>query len=141
MNKNIFKYNAYRKAASTLAALPEKVKSGDEAKKLPGIGAKIAKKIDEFLETGKLRKLEDVRFIFQRICLLVPIIISIYDLFIYLQIRGDENSVAINLLTRVTGIGPAKAKGLVGAGIKTIDDLKKNQDKLNHHQIIGLKYV
>ena len=40
--------------------MPERVKSGDEAKKLPGIGEKIAKKIDEFLETGKLRKLEDV---------------------------------------------------------------------------------
>lgn len=59
-NKNVFKYNAYRKAAATLIALPERVKSGEEAKKLPGIGIKIAKKIDEFLQTGKLQKLEDV---------------------------------------------------------------------------------
>lgn len=61
MSKNIYKYNAYRKAATTLSELPERVKSGEEARKLPGIGDKIAKKIDEFLETGKLRKLEDVR--------------------------------------------------------------------------------
>ncbi|XP_014204780.1 DNA polymerase beta [Copidosoma floridanum] len=114
VNKNVFKYNAYRKASNTLAGLPERVKSGKEAKKLPGIGDKIAKKIDEFLDTGKLRKLEDI--------------------------RKDESNVAINLLTRITGIGPAKAKELVNAGITTIEDLKKNQDKLTHHQKIGLKY-
>lgn len=60
VSKNVYKYNAYRKAAGTLSALTERVKSGEEAKKLPGIGVKIAKKIDEFLQTGKLQKLEDV---------------------------------------------------------------------------------
>lgn len=60
VGKNIYKYNAYRKAAGTLSALPERVNSGKEAKKLPGIGDKIAKKIDEFLETGKLQKIENV---------------------------------------------------------------------------------
>jgi DNA polymerase beta len=39
----------------------------------------------------------------------------------------------------VSGIGPAKAKQLVDAGIKTIEDLCKHEDKLNHHQLIGLK--
>ncbi|XP_032457622.1 DNA polymerase beta isoform X5 [Nasonia vitripennis] len=115
VNKNVHKYNAYRKAASTLSGLSERVKSGEEAKKLPGIGEKIAKKIDEFLETGKLRKLEDI--------------------------NKDENNVAINELTRVSGIGPAKAKELVDAGIKSIEDLKKHLDKLNHHQQIGLKHL
>jgi len=60
VSKNIYKYNAYRKAAGTLSALSERIKNGEEAKKLPGIGIKIAKKIDEFLQTGKLQKLEDV---------------------------------------------------------------------------------
>ncbi|KOC60899.1 DNA polymerase beta [Habropoda laboriosa] len=114
VSKNIFKYNAYRKAVGTLSSLPERVKSGKEARKLPGIGEKIAKKIDEFLSTGKLQKLENI--------------------------NKDESNVAINLLTRVSGIGPAKAKELVDAGIKTLDDLKKHQNKLNHHQKIGLKY-
>ncbi|XP_076223789.1 DNA polymerase beta [Nomia melanderi] len=114
VSKNIYKYNAYRKASSTLSALPQRVESGKAARKLPGIGEKIAKKIDEFLNTGKLRKLEDI--------------------------NKDESNVAINLLTRISGIGPAKAKELVDSGIKTIDDLKKHQDKLNHHQKIGLKY-
>ncbi|XP_046428498.1 DNA polymerase beta-like isoform X1 [Neodiprion fabricii] len=114
VSKNIYKYNAYRKAAGTLAALSYRVKNGEEAKKLPGVGEKIAKKIDEFLQTGKLQKLE--------------------------KINADGISAPINLMTRVSGIGPSKAKELVDAGIKTLEDLRKNQDKLTHHQKIGLKY-
>lgn len=60
--RNIHKYNAYRKAAGALAKHGVRVKSGEEARKLDGIGDKISKKIDEFLETGKLRKLENVCF-------------------------------------------------------------------------------
>lgn len=36
------------------------LQSGKEAQSLPGVGAKIAKKIDEFLSTGKLSKLENI---------------------------------------------------------------------------------
>jgi len=59
----------------------------------------------------------------------------------FFKIRDDDTSTAINLLTRVSGIGPAKAKQLVDAGVKTIEDLHKHGDKLNSHQLIGLKYV
>jgi len=61
--------------------------------------------------------------------------------FKFFKIRDDDTSTAINLLTRVSGIGPAKAKQLVDAGVKTIEDLHKHGDKLNSHQLIGLKYV
>ncbi|XP_028174412.1 DNA polymerase beta-like [Ostrinia furnacalis] len=114
VSRNIHKYNAYRKAASVLAAHPKKIESGDEAKKLNGIGEKIAKKIDEFIQTGKLKKLENI--------------------------HQDTDAQAISLLTRVSGIGPVKAAELVRNGIKTIEDLKNNENKLNHHQLIGLKY-
>ncbi|XP_076049218.1 DNA polymerase beta-like [Oratosquilla oratoria] len=114
VNRNIHKYNAYRNAASVLAQHPKRVTSGDEARKLKGVGDKIAKKIDEFIKTGKLEKLE--------------------------KIRVDDSSNAINLLTRVTGIGPAKARELFDSGITTLEDLQKNKGKLNHHQLIGLKH-
>ena len=52
----------------------------------------------------------------------------------------DDSSVAINLLKRVAGIGPAKAKDLYDAGIATIEDLEKNIDTLSAAQKIGLKY-
>lgn len=60
VSRNIYKYNAYRKAAAVLAEHPKKIESGDEAKKLKGVGEKIAKKIDEYVATGKLQKLENV---------------------------------------------------------------------------------
>ena len=44
-----------------------------------GVGEKIAKKIDEILDTGKLEKLD--------------------------KIRSSESGQAINFLTQVTGIG------------------------------------
>ena len=47
-------------AAGVLAKLDYRISSGDEARKLDGIGDKISKKIDEFIQTGKLNKLEKV---------------------------------------------------------------------------------
>ncbi|XP_033644216.1 DNA polymerase beta-like [Asterias rubens] len=114
VTRQMHKYNAYRKAASIIAKHPEKIKSGKDAQKLNGVGDKIGKKIDEILATGKLQKLE--------------------------KIRADDTSVAINLMTRVTGIGPAAARKLVDEGITTIEELAKHPDKLNHHQKIGLRH-
>lgn len=113
VSRNIHKYNAYRKAASVLATHNKRIQSGEEAKKLKGIGDKISKKINEFLQTGKLRKLENI--------------------------HSDEKAQAISILTRVSGIGPVKAAELVKNGIKTIKDLEEHKDKLTHHQLIGLK--
>merc|ERR1712126_748265 len=116
VKQNTFKGNVYRKAAGVLAKLDYRITSGDEARKLNGIGDKIGKKIDEFIQTGKLSKLE--------------------------KIRNDDTNVALNLLTRVSGIGPAKAKTLLDAGISTIEQLREpeNQKLLTASQIIGLRY-
>ncbi|KAL3270543.1 hypothetical protein HHI36_021081 [Cryptolaemus montrouzieri] len=113
-NRNIFKYEAYKKAAAVIASHSKKITSGAEASKLKGIGVKIAKKIDEFNETGKLQKLENI--------------------------HKDDRSQAINLLASISGIGPAKAQSLVNDGITTIEKLRQNTHILNHHQQIGLKY-
>lgn len=63
VNRDIHRYNAYRKAASAIAEYSEEITSGAQAKKLKGVGEKISKKIDEFLTTGKLQKLENVSFV------------------------------------------------------------------------------
>lgn len=59
------KRDAYRKAADAIYKLPFEVKSGSELAsgptKVPGIGKGIAKKIDEFLETGKIKRLEQLK--------------------------------------------------------------------------------
>ena len=43
-------------------------------------------------------------------------------------------------MTRVAGIGPAKARELFDAGIISVEELKKNQDSLTPYQKIGLKH-
>lgn len=115
VSRQIHKHNAYRKAASVLAKHPTRIKNGQEARQLPGIGDKIGKKIDEFIKTGKLEKLE--------------------------KIRADDSTKAIQELTRVSGIGPAAARKFVEDGVASVEGLKKVQEHLNHHQKIGLKYL
>jgi DNA polymerase/3'-5' exonuclease PolX len=60
-----FKKKAYDDAAYTVYKLPFKVTDGDELargpNKVPGIGKSIAAKINEFLETGKVKKLERLK--------------------------------------------------------------------------------
>ena len=114
VTRALHKYNVYRKAAGLLAKHPTRIKSGEEAQRLNGIGDKIAKKIDEFISTGQLAKLN--------------------------KIRANDTNVAINELTKVSGIGPAAAALFVKDGIMTIADLRKNMDRLNHHQKIGVKH-
>ena len=50
--------------------------------------------------------------------------------FLTLQIRSDDSNTAINLLTRVAGIGPAKARSLVDSGISTIEQLRDPSNKV-----------
>jgi DNA polymerase (family 10) len=59
----VFRVLAYRKAARVLNDLVEDVEvmlREDKLAELPGIGAGIAKKITEYLETGKMKKYEEV---------------------------------------------------------------------------------
>jgi hypothetical protein len=59
-----FKIRAYRRAAEIIRELEFEVTSGAEIakgpKKIEGIGAGIGKKIDEFLQTGKMKRIEEL---------------------------------------------------------------------------------
>jgi len=114
VSRNTHKYSAYRKAASAIAAHDKPIGSGEQAMTIKGVGKKIGAKIDEFLATGKLQKLE--------------------------KIRADDTSSAINLLTRVAGVGPVKARELVEKGVTSIEELRKREDLLSKAQNIGLKH-
>jgi len=105
---------AYRRAATTLSNHPTPIASGEEARKLYGIGKSIGAKIDEYLQSGKIQAVE--------------------------KIRASKNNRAINELASVLGIGPKKAKKFAERGINTLDDLKKHKEELTNAQKIGLKY-
>jgi DNA polymerase/3'-5' exonuclease PolX len=141
------KRDAYRKAADAIYNLPFKVKSGSEltegSKKVSGIGKSIAKKIDEFLETGKVAKLEKIEYpnldladAFDSLCY--------YETDEFKKNAYDEAAYAISKLTyKVTSgeelsKGPKKIPG-IGKGIaKKIDEFLetgkiKHLEQLKHN--------
>lgn len=65
LGENHFKVLAYRRAAETLENIEDaELKAAARLGSLstfPHIGEAIAKKIDEFVETGRIHKLDDVR--------------------------------------------------------------------------------
>jgi DNA polymerase/3'-5' exonuclease PolX len=125
------KRDAYRKAADVIYKLPFEVKSGSELAsgpmKVPGIGKGIAKKIDEFLETGKIGKLEKIEYPNQELA-------DVFDSLCYHETDEfkkaayDDAAYAISKLNfKVTSgeelsKGPKKVPG-IGKGIaKKIDE-------------------
>ena len=107
----VFEARAYNNAAETLMAYPKTIKDLTEIKGLRGIGVKIYKKFEEFLSTGKLELLE------------------------------REKNNPKYMFYNIYGVGPKKASELVEKeGIKSIEELRENQDLLNDKQKIGLKY-
>ena len=85
---------------------------------IPFVGEGIKKKVAEFLEKGKMTKLENL--------------------------KEDPRLVAVETLSKVWGIGNAAAEKLYASGISTIEQLreqvKKSPGLLNRNQKVGLKY-
>lgn len=116
--KDRFRARAYLNAIKSIEKCGYELTSGDDAGKLEGVGKKIAEKIQEILDTGKLHQVEEL---------------------------GEdimEKGKSLNLFGDIWGVGPVKAKELVDAGARTLEDLEKPnfQDLLNENQRIGLKY-
>jgi len=106
-----FKARAYKKAEETIMSFTVDIVDVKQLKGKPGIGETIMSKLLEYVETGTLRLLE------------------------------REKNNPENILTDVYGIGPKKAKDLVSNGIRSIRQLREQQDKLlNDVQKVGLKY-
>jgi DNA polymerase (family 10) len=111
-----FQVRAYQKAALTIGTLQEPIEDiykqgGKEAlMKLPGIGPTLAERIIEYIKTGSIAKLEELRKRY-------PI-----------DIKG---------LTAIEGIGARKAVQLYKElGVKNVDDLK---EAVAQHKIKDLR--
>ena len=110
-----FKPFAYQRAALTLEIIEEEVKSiykkgGLKAlEEIPGVGKSMAKKIEEYLKTGKIK---------------------------YYQELKKKTPIQMEELTAVEGIGPRKAKILYQKlGIKNLKDLER---AAKEHKIASL---
>lgn len=100
---NPFRIRAYRRAAATIDDLPENIAGmiaeGRPLSDLPGIGEDLAGKICEFVETGRLKALEEI------------------------EARTPSTLAA---LTTIPGLGPKRVHTLYEVlGIRSLDDLAK----------------
>ena len=105
-----FRAKAYREASEAITTYSGDITDPDQLKDVRHIGKTIMKKLKEFVETGTLRVLE----------------------------RERKNP--LNLLTKVYGIGPKKAKEFIKQGITTIQDLRDNEELLTKNMKLGVKY-
>jgi DNA polymerase (family 10) len=108
-----FRTKAYRRAAHTVYNLSEDIediKNEGRLQELPGVGEKIAGKIEEIIETGSLEYLENLK---------------------------KKFPVDYDALMAVEGLGPKGIKQLYRElGVKNLDDLEKNAKR---HRIRRLK--
>lgn len=113
---DIFRSRAYQNAITSIKNLNFRIESIDQLNNVKGIGKTMREKIDEFLNTGKIAKVETIKK----------------------SISGKEK--ALDIFTKIWGVGPSKATELWNNGLKTINDVKKNSNLLTRNQKIGLKY-
>lgn len=114
INGNLFKVKSYDKAINIIELQLEEV-TLDGLKNIKGIGDRIMEKIKEFIDTGKIKQIDDI--------------------------NNDDKYILNKKLTNIYGIGPAKMKELI-TKLDKFDDLylEENKKLLNNKQQIGLKY-
>ena len=105
-----FRARAYHKAAESIMTFPDEITDPKQVEKLPGIGKTIMTKLKEYVDTGKLNAIEKMK------------------------------NNPLNVLTKVYGIGPKKAKQFIDEGLDTIDKLKEHPEKLTAAQKVGVQY-
>lgn len=107
-----FRSKAYRMAIATLRTETKKIRTAEEARALPHIG-RIAEKIEEIVNTNRLRQLE-------------------YAL-------DDPRRQIQALFMKIYGVGQMQAQKWISQGFQTLEDLK-NKAELNANQKIGLEH-
>jgi DNA polymerase/3'-5' exonuclease PolX len=111
--KDTFRIRAIGNAITAIKGINYEITNGNQLKDIPGIGKGIMDRIDEILETGKLKQLGDT---------------SEFD--------------TLQLFEKIYGVGAVKAQELYNQGYRTIEELRKNEDNLNFTsaQKVGLKH-
>ncbi|RDW76408.1 DNA-directed DNA polymerase IV [Aspergillus mulundensis] len=104
---------AYRKAISALRSQPKKVTNRADAIQIPGIGERLADKIEEIVLTNRLRRLENT--------------------------SNTAEDRLLQTFLGVYGAGLAVASRWIAQGYKSLDDLR-TRATLTQSQRIGLEH-
>jgi len=113
---------AYGKVVRSLRNVLNPITSVDQVRGLSGVGSKIQAKINEFLETGRIRCVDEKKAEMKTVN------------------RMTTKEKIIRSFQNIWGVGPVKAMQLYSAGFRSIKDLRKNSDVLTRSQRIGMKY-
>uniref|UniRef100_A0A6C0ELQ2 DNA-directed DNA polymerase n=1 Tax=viral metagenome TaxID=1070528 RepID=A0A6C0ELQ2_9ZZZZ len=113
---------AYGKAISALRLIDKEITNVSQLKGIRGIGPKVTAKVKEYLDTGSIEAVEKAKK----------------------EIKKEKKLSAKDKILlefqKVWGIGPSKANSLYDQGMRSINDLRKNQNLLTASQRIGLKH-
>lgn len=122
--KDYFRKMAYQNAVRALQALDlTDITSVKQLDKVKGIGKESRAKIQEFIDTGRIRKAQEVQLLIRA----------------KKSIVSQHDSV-VALFQTVYGVGPSQAEKLWLKGMRSLDDLRVNPSLLNRSQLIGMKY-
>jgi apurinic endonuclease APN1 len=114
---NVYQYRAYENIIEAIAKSP-KIKSADDVKGKPGIGEGALMKIAEYLKTGRMHELE--------------------------EIRANKKVGALLALEKIYGVGPKVAADWAAKGYSSVAEIKKAHKEgslqLTKQQAIGIKY-
>jgi deoxyribonuclease-4 len=114
---NVYQYRAYDNIIEAIDGMP-KIKSADDVSNIQGIGEGARMKIAEYLKTGKMHELE--------------------------EIRGNKKVVALLALEQIYGVGPKVAADWTAKGYSSVAQIKKAHKngslQLTKQQAIGIKY-
>ena len=117
---------AYNRAIIAIRGLNiSDIRNINQVKKIPGLGKQSVEKINEYLETGQITKVEEVKNLLVK------------------EKEGEKNISNQRILGKfssVLGAGEKTAQKWWDAGMRSLDDLRKNPNLLTHEQKIGLKY-
>ena len=108
------KVMGYSRAITNIKAYTKPILNANQMDEIAGVGDGIKKKVAEFLDKGKMSKLD--------------------------ELKSDKKMVVLETLAKIWGVGPVAAQKLYSARIRTIEDVQKKTDLLTNHQKIGLKY-
>jgi len=117
--KDTFRSRAYSNAIFSISNLQKEITDISHVKNLKGVGKSIFAKIDEYLTTGQIQKVQEVE-----------------DL---LKSRIPKEK-TIEIFGNIWGVGPVKAKTLWNKGYRNIQEIRANPSLLSTQQKAGLKY-
>jgi DNA polymerase/3'-5' exonuclease PolX len=120
---DFFRAKAYENAIKSIENFKGKINTIGQISgknKLQGIGSSTLSKIEEYVKTGKIKKVEDIK------AMMLP--------------KGSEDELILQSFKNIWGVGPVKASSLLEAGFRSIEELRANPSMLTDGQKIGLKY-